>query len=562
MNEKSRPYISSVARALYFQLKAFGILAAHTPDGGEAAFETIVNPRIFFLKLVLQSPWDMKGKRELASIASGDPMIYSIAGWLEGTSTIGRFDADGPVSFETHLDSWFEMVSVQKQGFQGEVANALVKAALGILKDTGDFNSAIAHILDLQLNGFITRTDAARSAIQDLLKARRLVAGDNDLITLLLGAGAWILPDWIHLRCTPVDFSRRAIRHDLIDDFEALLDYAEERVDAVRNATSYDSWILGQHSLSSLLTSILAALALFEVHQAPAFSARIVRLEEICADAGAMVGMLRQLRILQFPYAANFSGAEILAAQFARKTPDWRIRLLEDRAVVPKQLEHRLTEDGIDGTLPQQWQAVSATLAPIMGPLVFEDDCSNRRRYYFKRDEVQRSPAAQAFLRAIKADKRIDAEHALSSVMSGVRHLLQNDEQANLLCRIAQYSEDELAADLDLLDLKMRVEEIQKLGSEVSSVGKSNDVLKEEILERLNTLYPYCDTGLVVRAVFLNDTSRSRNAVPYLIDAIVLEPDEHLRWLSMGIALDRLGANTDAQAAFLLYDAVNAARTE
>jgi len=283
----------SVARALFGQMRAFGILARHGPNAREV-FGGLITQRISLLRVLLELLQTLDAKSVREAIASGDPIIYNTAEWPKGAPLAGKFDVGGPISLEGHLASWFMAWNLQLgDESRSGMGPKVVRAALWLLMTSGNFNEAIDYVVDLQTKGVIIDDAAAAEAIRVLFQARRLVKNDIDLIDFLLDKDAANLPDWTRAQFKNFDLDGQLVREDLQDDFDALLTRAEGEIEMVLNASSYDRWVVGQLGLYSLLTVVEQTFKRFQLDKSLQFIARLTRIEEIRADAGGFARLFK-----------------------------------------------------------------------------------------------------------------------------------------------------------------------------------------------------------------------------------------------------------------------------
>jgi len=301
-----------------------------------------------------------------------------------------------------------------------------------------------------------------------------------------------------------------------------------------------------------------------------------------------------------FSYEADYTMAAAVVPLLRGVTPDWQDRVIQDRAVVPIELRHLLTAQGLTGgVLPKRWDRVSSELAPILGPLLLADSRFEiRRTALFEKNDIESAPSLERFLRTIGAAGRADVKAAIIKIMcqedkspaaknrypdfsSGAPSGLAALESAfaefdrrygyvggevvpklelDLLKNQSGYDDEELEAFLRELYTNLCLDELRQLIDQASSVEHAgNNAHKQHLLERVNFLYPFFHPGLYERAIVLDETGQSQAAADYVSNAIIIDPQEHMQWHSLGVILNRLGSRNDANIAFAMSKIIEAA---
>jgi hypothetical protein len=399
--------ILHIAQSLFGQMRAFGILANHSLRPFEVLNSEILT-RFGFLRMLVQvlDHLDPEASREL--IASGDPIIYNTLEWPPAAEPAGSFEPAGNISLEQHLTSWYMSWNLQSDEHpQSAMVLKVVRAALWLVNGPGGIDAAIQYIIDLQAKGVILNRIVAIQAMTLLLSARRRVQSDADLAAFFLETVPSSASEWTRAQFKEWDISVPAVRPDLTDDLSVLLDRAENEVDQVLKAKSYDAWLLGQLALNSVLSIVVSTFHEFEAENELQFVSKLTRLEEIRADAGAFGSMFRLWcgKFISFKYESDFTLSMTVCSLLSNQVEDWKDRVLDERAAIPDCLQHLVTERGITTLdLPDGWERISGTLAPIAGPMLLEDDsymCA--RTELFQPDQLQDAPSLAAFLQSIDA---------------------------------------------------------------------------------------------------------------------------------------------------------------
>jgi hypothetical protein len=493
MLDENSPIVT-IAKALTTQLKAFGFIADSIEKPAEV-FQTTITPRAMFLLTVLKL---LDGGEAIKqAIAPEDPFIYNTAKWPKGCPCGGKLEANDAISLDIHFLSLWMFWNLQLEADSRDSApSKIARAALWVLKNTGSFCAAISYILDLQISGFVLNRRYATEALVTLFNARRRVMNDDELIGFFLDETTGNSPDWTRIQFKKFNFDQPIVRPDIDDDFDLLIDRAESEIERVINAESYDDWLLGQLTLNSLLNTVHSIFDHYSTDNLLHYIARMKRIGEIRADAG---GFSKLFKLYIKGIKADFTMAAVAAIMLSAKTEDWIDRILEDRAVVPAQLEQLLTTKGIDERgLTAGWDRVSILLAPIVAPPLLK----------FPNFQVFRTVAVEEG---------------------------QDDSVDN------------------------RLDEIQSILDQSFEAANRGDKVKAlDLTKRLTELYPYFHFGWMEFAIRTDEAGETSLALPSIINAIILEPLEYTRWQSLGVILKRLGSLPSAAVAYVVADALKA----
>jgi hypothetical protein len=586
--------ILHIAQSLFEQMRAFGILANHSRRPFEVLKSEILR-RFGFLKMLVGvlDHLDPEASREL--IASGDPIIYNTLEWPPAAQPAGSFESAGNISLEQHLTSWYMSWELQSNEHpQSAMVLKVVRAALWLVNGPDGIDAAIQYIIDLQAKGVILNRMVAIQAMTLLLKARRRVQSDSDLAGFFLETVPSSVSKWPSAQFKEWDIAAPAVRPDLTDDLSMLLDRAEKEVDQVLKAKSYDSWLVGQLALHSVLSIVVSTCHEFEAQHELQFVSKLTRLEEIRADAGAFGRLFRLWcgDFISFKYKSDFTMSETVCSLLSTQIEDWKDRILDERAVIPDRLQDLVTERGITTlNLPDGWERISATLAPIAGPMLFEDDsyvCA--RTELFQPDQMQDAPSLATFLQSIDAFGNSEVKKAIVQILCK-QFSLQNTQPA------LPDASSEGSADIQHLETIFAKfnKEHERIGSEYvskeavglfRSAGKFDlpeaevalrdlyrNICTDEIedlvdrvfearesswssLDRLCALYPYFHPAQAERAVRLDVDGHTNAALECMLAAIISEPREATRWHSLGVILKKLGRKDDSMLAYGLADVI------
>lgn len=288
----------------------------------------------------------------------------------------------------------------------------LVRTLLPRIERDG-FLPALAYLIDLVRDGVVIHPEALVEVARVLLLARRCAADDGAIAACFE-------------RDDPT--GGPVLRDDLDDDLYAVIDRTAAEIDRVRAVESFDDWIAGQAFIYALTRFALHLFARLGCADQLPFIAEMDRFEEVRADAGSVLLILRVKRTNEWwPYAATYTSR---STYVGRADEDLAVvqRLLAQRPVVPSALLDRFFRDdrSLDGLGPA-WSGVSATLAPVIGRALFGDaQFPTRRRTSFTSEQIRVLTKNVDLFFAIDVQD-VAARTALISRCCGTRNAAESD---------------------------------------------------------------------------------------------------------------------------------------
>lgn len=408
----------------------------------------------------------------------------------------GYFEDQTNIDPGTLLSSRYTFWTMQHlEGSANSIYYCLVRAALYVLH-TRDFNASVRYLLDLQKHGYLLNSHSLQHCLTFLLMIRQRVNTDDDIVPLCIAGQPQENADWHNAKLLPLDIAVLPVVRPAQEGLAYILLTAENDIEEVRAAKSYDEWVLGQHYLGNLMLTVLFILRYLNMEQELAFRSFDVRYEEICADCFAFYHMIRgEPERYPFEVSFTFSYAPLRASQMVGG--DWQDRLCDERVLIPDQLAALLLPS--DGTInshlplasvPPAWRLLSPAVAPVYANVVV------------------RNPEYRSLARRTKSDSNTSA--APPDIPSLARSIRQEPE---------------------------------------------NELVREQLLD----LYPYCDICLFMEALYRDSCSDLTTAMTRLQQAILIDPIDHQRWHSVSVILRKLEnqdmANQVAAFARTLLDA-------
>lgn len=570
MAEPARGALDRLVRDLLFQAMAFGRIAAVARIPLGDVFENDVVRRLNLVQNLLALP---RPPPDPAFLGAGHPFIYNTARWPAGCPIAGWF-GDGQAlpqrDYPTSVVTFWHLQIRNPDAAKWKI----VRAALYVHQRHG-FLAALRYIVDLHRAGLTLDAEHSEAALSILLDARRRVANDHELAALLLVAVPAGEDAWLHAAFRQSPPSGDHVRPDLRDDLDYLVHRAEREIQDVLDAPDYDRWVLGQSFLRALNLAVVRIGKAHGLTRELAFSAALVRIEEILADANGMFAVLAFSGNdpLESPYRFDSTMLDALRRQLGG-FDDWRERLIDERAVIPDRLHDLLLADRpMIESLPPEWKRLSAAVAPIVGPLAFGDDgFAMRRIRRFATDEAVRLLPG---LDLAAIHPRLDAETAagLIELVAGKGGRLGDkaapaaegegdlDQLERLfrdhriflngmvdagwhaaLCAKLDVEPDRLEAVTVGLYRGLCAAEIRMLAA-ASFAGESAD---DEPLDALVAHYPYYAPGLVEKGLRLDLAGDGEAALALMRDGILLNPFDPDPWHCLAVALGTKGEQADA----------------
>jgi hypothetical protein len=535
----------SLARGVCAQVRSYGILAG----GGDRKDlrDKALLPRLRIWQMFFHL-LDATGLARKAM--DGQPMIYNTAHWPADADPAGYFNPHSALGLEPMLMTQFLMWDLQTESDTGATLQKLLRAALWVVRERGVLE-ALRYLFEVQKSGFLFDFEANAAAITILLDVRRKVNSDHDIVDAMVLTPKADATAWQRVALLEIDLDAMPVlREHLSDDLEYLLDMAEAEVEAMVLAHDLDEWTLGQFIVHKLLCILYRVFRSYDVWENLAFIGRTTRLEEIVADAGAFEAMLR----IYGSYGAHFTHLGGMARFFKDKFENWKECLIEERALIPADLQHlMLRGDDIAelsrDELPLSWRQLSPAVVPMFAACVFDDDQYwVYRPLRFRAEEVLQNNLASAFFEAEGiADPQL--RMAFVNLVSEPTGRLLSEEDVEHVLREAGI-DDEVRSRLEgrLRGAVLTADVERRLAPAMQSTAVEREASAVD-WESFNRDYPYFDYAMLERAIALDQAGDPQSALPLLVDAVLLRPDDFIRWTSLSVVLERLGDSLEANVA-------------
>ena len=330
-----------------------------------------------------------------------------------------------------------------------------------------------------------------------LLKARRLVSDDKELIEFLLEGPDYSQSVWTTLAFRDLQLTGEIIREDLDDDLDLLVSLVQTRTAAARLASNAGEWELALARLGMCAKVVVVLMHQLNIDQDLAYSEFAAQFEEIAADCG---GYFRAKRAGYGGGAQlNWAGASAIGLIGKAKGAEFFERILEERVPVPDALKEVYRKNGriITADLPNIWLYPPAELQRIIFHIVL------------------RSP----------------------------RSIIECSAEAKA----------KLQESFGLFDLQEGVD----LSTQLAESGENKRCV--ELLDALIDAYPCFALLRLERAIRLDEAGRTIEAWSDARSAILLGANFPDIWRSAGVILRRLNKMEDAVIAAAMVESMASA---
>ena len=301
----------------------------------------------------------------------GLPFISNRSLWSEDIPRGGYLGEYHSLPRSTLVRSLDGMWSLQAN--RGNAKGPVLRAMTWMCCTRG-LDAAVHYLFDLQRAGFISGVATVGDSLVLLTTLRGLVPRDRDLATLVFVEEPHTNRQWLETAFRN-DFG---VGHAPVGDYaggvaDLILQECLETMRRCREAANYDEWLVGQLNQSTLLST---ALNVFKhLVPQPTLQVRVLMdmIEEVMADAETFHSKELGGPLLQ----PCFGLAQHVSREIAAVDPDlWKRRVLEERVVLPRALEHFLNRQDwfetvgrfeiardLSADLPPAWRGVSPEAA-------------------------------------------------------------------------------------------------------------------------------------------------------------------------------------------------------
>lgn len=541
---KGEAVLRPLAEDLFRQFQMFGQLSL-----GQRA-DPAKNPALARRIEILSGYfWTLQDYAAL-ELEGGEVLLYNVERWPSDAPPAGQAETGTGVLPTDLLTSYsaFWIGSGYAEDERPSVRR-LVKAAAWLLLETNDVARVTRYLFELLTSGVVLDPyDVAaaldivlcgwRSATSDDELPGRLFEGDAPRTTLELFEANPRLPH------------DNPMRRSAPKALEAIVTFADQEIRAVRATMSYDDWFVRQVVLERVLR---AAKTVLKRHapSSPGLTALLDQYEEIYCDSGAIhLGAAYGFE----PYIKTYTSAFVLLFQMQGRLE----RLLTERAIIPDAVADELLHFG---PLPPQWDTVSPMLAAVIATVVLDSD-PEQLRYVRSREftpvEVLASEKVLAVLSSLgvtNPDVRVALVHDIMDRKRPASVAAVDVNFADLPIDVAVESPGDRCSAKGHALAKCLLnaaasEEVQSLFHAAHAASSSERI---DRFEEAAALYPYFDLYQLELAIAWDELAHDpARALPYIRDAILLNPAEPSYWRSLGVLCRHLSLPDEAVPAFAM----------
>jgi Flp pilus assembly protein TadD len=495
-------------------------------------------------------------------------------------------------------------------GESTNLVERLIRSALAVVMREG-FATGLEYLFDLLRAGYIIDTEPLVNAMSILLVARAQTDSDTDMASRFYGGSLPesnegginqdIYYDWMRIESLRVNWRNYRSLVDIVDfsiDLSKIAEYIAgilkatlARVGLVREAATFDDWVIGQITLSGEITVATAVISGLVRPVPLAMRAALSQLEEIRADVGGLVNVLKlQCGIPSYYADENLEFVKHVAQQYKRTLGDeWVDRFFAERLLVPRVLRPTLLPDLAIQNKNAEWDALSWLLAEpfclmlrsqepavviskksdtsISLERVTEPTVSSfvSRTAGLDLKDVLDTDASNEWVQRVGVSSEVLAIGAMTlwsnfssgqvtswkTVVDGLdpkqveaQHgavLRQRDNTAVVLSEYSDLCSKEVLAGLES-------------AMQESSAGRIAEAVR--ILSRLRETYPWNAFVYQELSIATDQNGDPNTALELMLQALVLNPRQSLTWQSLSVILQRLGAQEESRIALATSMAV------
>jgi hypothetical protein len=562
-----------IAEHLFREMQAFGVVSQAFSifgAGGEAAsarqrekLEQYVGGRLAFTKTYMEL---LETVCDLRFAQTDFPYCYHGQLWPDATPIAGYTGAASDPRPSTVIVS---TVALWHLGLvSGSSLSRLLRAALW-LAATRDLGRAVDYLIDLHQAGAAGASLSVAQCIQELLAARAQTATDAEMAAGFFGGKLPMTPqEWLQAELAPFRQDSPAPSSEGRTIHAALIQHGLREIEAVRNAPSFDDWLLGQARLMGLLAIISRVLTAGGRELSLGLKAVLAQWEEIMADAFSLTG---QVMIYTVPSIDRLT-SYILMVQHQYVTQfgeSGRERFFRERLLVPALLRSQLlgedAEAGAADWKPLSWRLVNG----LWGVVRSGEVAGLARNRRFDSQELLDVPEVQRFFAQHHLVDRAVQQAAVDIEYHGLFRTEMDDPSSPDGRAFAFLQELDAAAEGDASDTETggAREELKELlawadyhlsGEQLLNTVRAAHGLMDQgayaealaYLEPVLELYPWNDALYHELSIAYDKQGDHEQALAHIIAAIVLAPDQALRWRSLGVILNALGEREEARIAF------------
>ena len=495
--------------------------------------------------------------------------------------------------------------------------------ALWICRSAG-LPAAIDFLFQLQEAGYFADCTQLVDLIDLLLAARCQVGSDEELIDRFFRGHppddpadwrrATITLDWItvtglssrwHMPRFTFDALRFAGTAEPVQDvLGGLVEKAVSAIERVRNAATWDDWLVEQVSLGVRLEVTLHVLSSLEPKPSLMLRSILSQFQEVRADVnGLCAGLWLDPNVPSFLYGPPAQLFARLAAQYRTTIGDgWQNRLFTERLIVPASLRPLMLDRTTD-TIPPAWDGLSWRLAhPVSMTIQPQTVAAWRRqesetalsietmalpltpiwlnrvafqleplvdvpaiRQAFEQYGVAERATQQVYLSrvfgsvsgpAVPTDIASEASYALAmgveAATSGVNTFegLDPDVVTSVDRTMVRYEIVQRLLSIRRTLCDLDTTRVMNTSAELLQQGKVDEALT--LLTSSLDIFPWHNGIYQQRAVALNVLGKHEEAIEDLLAALLLDFNNAAQWQLLGATLQALGDKDEAVLALTL----------
>jgi hypothetical protein len=541
---KGEVVLRPLAESLFRQMQMFGQMSL----GGrtDPAKNTVLARRI---EIISGYFWTLQRYAAL-ELEGGEVLLYNVQLWPSDAPPAGWAEP-GTSILPTHLLTSYSAFWIGSGCSDDERPSVrrLVKAAAWLLLQTNDLPRVTQYLFELLTNGVVLDPYDVAAALDIVLRGWRSVATEEELPQQLFTSDPPRTSDEL-FEANPRFQHDDPMRRPAPDALEAIVAFVDKEICGVRATLVYDDWLIKQVVLERVLR---AAKAVLKRHAPPSLglTALLDQYEEIYCDSGAIhLGASYSFD----PYISTYTSAFVIMFEMQGLLE----RLRTERAMIPDAVADELLHFR---ALPPEWNAISPMLASVIATVVRDSDPEQLdyvRSRPFTPGELLASGKVVAYLSSLgitDMQVRVALVHDLmdrerpadvSSIDVNVTEL-PFDVEAEVLENGGQVKRQWLA---NRLLNAAALEEVRRLYDAAHSASPSERV---ELFEKAAALYPYFGLYKLELAIAYDELLHDpAGALPYIRDAILLNPAEPMYWHSLGVLCRRLSLPSEAVPAFAM----------
>lgn len=528
------------------QIRAYGRFCSQNADKRDEIDSEMVE-RVAFARSYFKILEEAGG----LSFDTGEtPLLYNTVDWDQNCPVSGYPDSSHSVKPSQMINSYVGTWTFQWQSNQKSKSSARrpLKAALWLCHDKGVI-PAIDYLFDIFKHGLILFPGEIYKCLVLLLDAYRATGSDDEIAVCFFDEipsthEEWLNAEFSSIREIGAGVKKRAVkREDLTEILYYLVEFALNEIEVMRKSHNYDEWITALWLINHTIEIVQQVIQEYIKEKSVSLKAVDDQLDEIRADSGGFISVVTHS---SSPNKLAFfqESAEVVIIMLKAASPDdWKMRVMNERAVVPNELEEYFLEERFlaGKPLPEGWRMISAELAPIFTNAVLkESEFTIWRSEPYTADEILSNDIAGRILdrheifglpeRNAIAKRASEAKRRLN--LFGPEDPMENWLDANdkTITPIIEEINLQMSSKVLLQTLEHAAELKQKSGLPAAI----------ELLKGFLEKFPGSDFALYELGIAYDESGDHEAALKCIETAILIRPFEEYRWNSLAIVLKKL----------------------